>query len=427
MDQTLNVGPNIPAGATVYVYPRSSDLLINGQPPGSPLGSAVADANSSVTLSGLSERTWYWAAALVAGSWRSIVFRTPAADGIEGPPEGVWSRVGAVEALALAHEPRLDSVESSGITANGDQAGTTGAPTPKTIWSFQPVDTAKGPFQWVIGGASFNGTWDTVMFLGYNVADGGGNALASEPSFRWCIEQDYNDGSKRLIESYWEYRNAAGTVQKRPIMLQFNRATDANEQFELRGTTFTFTDWTAGTAFANWSKSGLSLLAFTGVDQTLAIGAAAGRSSALQMHYNAGVTPAIQWLPSSQTGTIMRVDWDAVFAFYKSGGGARMSIGAEFNDAALTIQDQGGGYALTTRDGPSGQAQDHYRATNAAASTVYSRFNPAGYFMTRKTAAPADGDLANGEGAIWWDATPGTGGFRYKGKASNGTILSGSL
>ncbi len=59
--------------------------------------------------------------------------------------------------------------------------------------------------------------------------------------------------------------------------------------------------------------------------------------------------------------------------------------------------------------------------------TILSRVNKAGYFMTRKVAAPADGDLASSELAIWLDATNGAGKVMFKAKTANGTVATGSV
>lgn len=76
--------------------------------------------------------------------------------------------------------------------------------------------------------------------------------------------------------------------------------------------------------------------------------------------------------------------------------------------------------------GVAGQTADlqSWRDSN---TNILSRVNKDGYIMTRKATAPADADLANGEMCIWFDPTPGTGGFRVKGKATDGTIITKSL
>lgn len=58
---------------------------------------------------------------------------------------------------------------------------------------------------------------------------------------------------------------------------------------------------------------------------------------------------------------------------------------------------------------------------------IYSRFNKAGYFMTRKLAAPADADLATSELAIWFDDTAGAAKLMIKAKNASGTVVTGNM
>lgn len=62
-----------------------------------------------------------------------------------------------------------------------------------------------------------------------------------------------------------------------------------------------------------------------------------------------------------------------------------------------------------------------------SASATLSRFDKNGYFMTRKTAAPADADLATSELAVWLDGTIGATKVMFKSKDSGGTVRTGSL
>jgi hypothetical protein len=106
------------------------------------------------------------------------------------------------------------------------QGGTTSNPTTTTIWSIQPTDPTKGPFQAVLGGSQFNSTWDSVLYLGYNGAGGGTAVLASEPLLTWNIEQDYEyPPGNHVMETYAEFRNAARTQHVRPWFAQINRST----------------------------------------------------------------------------------------------------------------------------------------------------------------------------------------------------------
>lgn len=59
--------------------------------------------------------------------------------------------------------------------------------------------------------------------------------------------------------------------------------------------------------------------------------------------------------------------------------------------------------------------------------TVLSRFDKNGYFMTRKHAAPDDGDLVSGELSIWFDQTNGAAKAMFKGKQADGTICAASV
>src|SRR5204863_268221 len=70
--------------------------------------------------------------------------------------------------------------------------------------------------------------------------------------------------------------------------------------------------------------------------------------------------------------------------------------------------------------GASGQAAnlDEWRAFGGS---VLATVSENGYFTTRKNAAPADGELAAGEAAYWFDATAGAAKFCVKAKDANGT------
>jgi len=63
----------------------------------------------------------------------------------------------------------------------------------------------------------------------------------------------------------------------------------------------------------------------------------------------------------------------------------------------------------------------------SSSSAVLSRINQSGYFMTKKVAAPADGDVNTSELAIWFDNTNGAGKAMFKGKTADGTVVTGSV
>jgi hypothetical protein len=59
--------------------------------------------------------------------------------------------------------------------------------------------------------------------------------------------------------------------------------------------------------------------------------------------------------------------------------------------------------------------------------TPLSRVSGQGFIMTRRNAAPADGDLASGEMAIWLDSTNGAAKFMVKAKQADGTVRTGNV
>lgn len=58
---------------------------------------------------------------------------------------------------------------------------------------------------------------------------------------------------------------------------------------------------------------------------------------------------------------------------------------------------------------------------------VLSSISENGYFMTRRNAAPVDGELAAGEMGVWFDSTDGAGKLKVKAKTANGTVVTGEL
>ena len=58
---------------------------------------------------------------------------------------------------------------------------------------------------------------------------------------------------------------------------------------------------------------------------------------------------------------------------------------------------------------------------------VLSRFDKSGFFMTRKTTAPLDADLAPGELALWFDSTPAAARLVIKARDGGGTVRTGSV
>ncbi len=94
--------------------------------------------------------------------------------------------------------------------------------------------------------------------------------------------------------------------------------------------------------------------------------------------------------------------------------------------AALGVQAISGSLpALVGRGaaGQSGNIVEWQDSTGAVQGTVSEN----GYWTTRKTAAPADAELAAGEMALWLDATNGASKLKIKAKSANGTVVTGEV
>lgn len=95
---------------------------------------------------------------------------------------------------------------------------------------------------------------------------------------------------------------------------------------------------------------------------------------------------------------------------------------ASFRAIFSTIANTTAGLALL---GTAAQAANMLQIGTGV--TIWSRFDKAGYFMTRKVAAPADADLAASELAVWFDSTNGSPKLMLKAKQANGTAVTGGL
>jgi len=110
-----------------------------------------------------------------------------------------------------------------GIAAT--QGGTALAPTaPLILMHAQSSDTTAAPFQWLLGGTNFDSQRDSVLYYGYNVADGATAAVSGEPVLSWAIESDYlNHG---VHGSEWNFDvQAMDRTRTRPMAFYMDRAT----------------------------------------------------------------------------------------------------------------------------------------------------------------------------------------------------------
>jgi hypothetical protein len=76
--------------------------------------------------------------------------------------------------------------------------------------------------------------------------------------------------------------------------------------------------------------------------------------------------------------------------------------------------------------GAASQSADLQRWISSA-DAVLTRINKGGYVVIAQHAAPADGDLAAGECAIWFDRTDGAGKLMVKAKTADATVVTGSV
>jgi hypothetical protein len=308
----------------------------------------------------------------------------------------------------------------------GTQEGTLGAPSVTVHNHLQPRDPAKGPFRRVFGGASFNGTWDTVMYDGYNVGNAGARELSSEPSLGTAIEQDYEvvEGD-HWMEWYLEYRHTDDTGL-RPIFVRIDRDDGTLEALELSsdvGVSFTYS--AVGGSNAQWAAIGKTGLYFEGTASagtTLSLGTGTGQSSQILMEH--GNATALSALTVSSSQVTFSVNNNATFYLYDR----RAAFGVDTNAAVITGKDAAfGGDVFVARAHASGQTGPLFAARDSANTTTYWKINQNGYPILAKTSAPADGELANGEMAIWFDKTDGAAKLMVKAKQNSGTVRTGSV
>jgi uncharacterized membrane protein len=159
----------------------------------------------------------------------------------------------------------------------------------KTIWKAQDATggSTKGPFQLIVGGSLFASTIDNTMYFGYNLADGGGNTVSTEPAFGFVIEQDYQVASTHFVESYFEWHDIGGSLGKRPIFWQFNRATGSLVSMNIRSNGMSFTEWDDATepVFATLNRAGFILNGYATQtsDTQLVVSAQNGKFGALSL------------------------------------------------------------------------------------------------------------------------------------------------
>lgn len=151
------------------------------------------------------------------------------------------------------------------------------------------ANPAKAPFGLVFGTSGFSDHLDDVMYFGYNVANGGGRYLQSEPRFSFQIEQDYLQGGvEHTLESYFEWQSVDGLQQRRPIFWQINRSSGAMNNFVFRSAGIEFTDWDNDTEpiFASLYKTGFVLRGLEGQTNNTSLGINAKNGRDAELFFN---------------------------------------------------------------------------------------------------------------------------------------------
>lgn len=339
----------------------------------------------------------------------------------------------ALENYANATDSRLGAVESGGWgkDVQAVQGGTVAAPTPTRIWSFQPTDAAKAPFRWVIGGASFNGTWDTVMYMGYNVADGGGRAVSAEPMFGFMIEQDYKPsaGANSLLEAYfmWGHPSLTGlTPTRRPIFLRFDRTTGDMTGFDLVTKGISFLDWGNEAQIATIEdRTGSFRImghAAQTLDSVLSVTAQNAKQASFRLSGGNGTfevnsLAAQQWAVAIQGTNVFKLaPTKAAVGGELEGGTLTIQTPTAQKDAQHTLQLRR--IALQTT-----RLMEWRDESNARLGAIHTD----GAISTFASTVPTDGAVDTGEMVLWFDKTAGAAKLMVKARNASGTIVTGSL
>lgn len=348
---------------------------------------------------------------------------------------GLGRRIAAASALAAAPAlaaPRAAQGQEAYILASDTQEGTIAEPVRETIWNFQPVDPATGPFRWSIGGAHFNGRWDPVMYFGFNYEPTGLPTRPGEPRAAWVIEADYDDGSKRTIEQYCEIASANGELRIRPFFFQVKRDATTYETFMTRSTVqgnpfvVTYPDGDGGTQMLSIHKNILDLRAADPAQPTTIRARASAVQTAVLALGHRGALDVFQVFPETPTQSVLRTAGRPILRLYATPmgvAGQGICVGSNDSHAIGTFDVSTSHPAVKglVARGREGQRGNLLEVQNERSEPL-SGFTENGYFFTRKSSEVADTELAAGELALWLDATNGTASLKIKAKQADGTV-----
>lgn len=220
------------------------------------------------------------------------------------------------------------------IRSSVTQAGAALTPTAQTLWSFQPADTNRGPFQWVMGGAAFDSVFDPVMYLGYNVTDGGGVAKSGEASFRTALESHYRNGGVNNFEYYFEYMSGDLVTRRRPFFLQMDKSTGAVNSMQFSANTAYFTQESDEAPYFTISRGNITSAPYAGTPIEWRIKAASAQNSVFTMENSTSVALTVETL--SANSAVLRAGSIAnenLYLFNNRG----IAVNVQDNAAALTV------------------------------------------------------------------------------------------
>lgn len=117
----------------------------------------------------------------------------------------------------------------------------------------------------------------------------------------------------------------------------------------------------------------------------------------------------------------------SAIALFVQGLSSSAGIGTSILQGAVNINPQhADDIPLVLKQGSAAPTVDILQLKSSTAA-IFTRFDKSGYFMTRKNTIPADGDLTNGELALWFDPTNAAAKLMIKAKQTDGTVRTGSV
>ena len=285
-----------------------------------------------------------------------------------------------------------------------------------------------------------NGVVDPILFMAINTDAHGIKHNPDQPAIGFGVEGNYFDGQKTLQEAYitvirqdFETEFAAGRPGIfRPLMCTHDKGTNA-VAIGLRGTTTSFADEEGNTEVLVTRNRMTMYAPDQNTDTVFRVRAAPAKTAWLSLGQN-GVDDilTIRAAASNRVDISVNTAANALRIYEKPQGGTAggsISVGGVSDTQAVGVfavnTNARGVKGLVTR-GRADQVGNLFEA-QAADGTVHSTISENGYMTTRKTSAPADGELVNGEAAFWFDASNGNPKFMIKAKDANGRVRTGSV